>query len=36
MAGKKKEEALEVWENGLEIEPESKILSNVKEKFHKE
>ena len=35
MAGRKSE-ALEVWENGLEIEPSSTFLSNVKKKFHKE
>ena len=35
MAGRKSE-ALEVWENGLEIEPGSTFLSNVKKKFHKE
>ena len=32
MAGRKNE-ALEVWKNGLELEPESQVLSNVKEKF---
>ncbi len=35
MAGRKSE-ALEVWENGLEIEPSSPHLSKVKEKFQKE
>ena len=35
MAGRKSE-ALEVWENGLEIEPSSPYLSKVKEKFQKE
>ena len=35
MAGRKSE-ALEVWENGLEIEPSSTFLSNVKKKFQKE
>ena len=35
MAGRKNE-ALEVWENGLELEPESQVLSKVKEKFQLE
>ena len=35
MAGRKNE-ALEVWKNGLELEPGSQVLSNVKEKFQLE
>jgi len=35
MAGRESE-ALEVWENGLEIEPSSPFLSKVKKKFQRE
>ena len=35
MAGRKNE-ALEVWKNGIELEPESQVLSNVIEKFQLE